>query len=132
MSELDLATLGPPKDPVTAPQPWWQRADLHRRDGRLFLGKCDLDSIAGKLGTPAYVLRAPRVAEKLALLHGALTDAGLTHRVFYAIKANRSPKLLTYLAQTGLCGADVCSPAELRLAYSCGFPEDQISFTARR
>ncbi|WP_138469347.1 diaminopimelate decarboxylase [Poseidonocella sp. HB161398] len=109
--------------------PWWQRPDLRHVGGRLHLGSCDLDAAAERLGTPAYVLRAPRVAAKLEALHDALDGAGLAHRVFYAIKANRSPKLLTWLAARGRCGADVCSPEELLLAYSCGFPEEAISFT---
>ena len=108
---------------------WWQRSDLHYRDGELFLGQTNLTSLAEKIGTPTYVVRLPRVTEKLSQLHQALDQAKLNHRIFYAIKANRSPKLLTYLAASGHCGADVCSPNELLLALSCGFAEDNISFT---
>lgn len=108
---------------------WWQRDDLAFRKGRLFLGQCDLAELAQKVGSPTYVIRAPRVLEKLGDLHAAFDKVGLDHRIFYAIKANRSPKLLTYLASHGLCGADVCSPGELLQALSCGFSEDNISFT---
>ena len=109
--------------------PWWQREDLRYLDGRLHLGACDLAALAGKVPTPAYVIRLPRVVEKLEQLHGAFESAGLPHRIFYAIKANRSPRLLTYLASRRLCGADVCSPGELLHALSCGFAEQDISFT---
>ncbi len=108
---------------------WWQRDDLTFRNGRLFLGKSDLAELAEKVGSPAYVIRAPRVVEKLKDLHSAFEQAGLDHRIYYAIKANRSPRLLTYLASQRLCGADVCSPGELLHALSCGFPEKDISFT---
>lgn len=108
---------------------WWQRQDLGFHEDRLYLGSCDLKSLAEKVGTPAYVIRAPRVLEKLKNLHAAFNRAALDHQIYYAIKANRSPKLLSYLAAQGLCGADVCSPAELIHALSCGFTEENISFT---
>lgn len=108
---------------------WWQRPDLLYRTGRLYLGTSDLEALAHKIGTPSYVIRAPRVTEKLGLLHATFDRAGLDHRIYYAIKANRSEKLLTYLAAQRLCGADVCSPAELRHALACGFSEEDISFT---
>lgn len=108
---------------------WWQRDDLKFHGNRLQLGQCDLTALAEKVGTPAYVIRAPRVMEKLDALHRAFDQVGLDHRIFYAIKANRSPKLLTYLAAHSKCGADVCSPSELIHALSCGFSEDAISFT---
>lgn len=108
---------------------WWQREDLAFRNDRLCLGQHDLDELAGKVGTPAYVIRAPRVLDKLNSLHAAFDQAGLDHRVYYAIKANRTPQLLTYLASHKRCGADVCSPGELLHALSCGFSEENISFT---
>ena len=93
---------------VSSIDTWWQRSDLQFRDGRLFLGQCDLDRLARKTGTPAYVIRLPRVLEKLKQLHSALDQADLSHHIYYAIKANRSSKLLTYLASQRLCGAVVC------------------------
>lgn len=119
-----------PEAPDTTPiDLWWQREDLTFKNNRLFLGQCDLTELAVKVGAPAYVLRAPRVLEKLQNLHAAFDNAGLEHRIYYAIKANRSAKLLTWLASQGLCGADVCSPGELIHALSCGFAEQDISFT---
>ena len=108
---------------------WWRRDDLGYVDGRLQLGQCDLDKLAAKVGTPAYVVRAPRVAENLNRLHAALDRVDLDHRVYFAIKANRTPQLLSYIAARGLCGADVCSPGELLHALACGFAEEDISFT---
>ncbi|WP_172328726.1 diaminopimelate decarboxylase [Mangrovicoccus sp. HB161399] len=116
-----------------AAAPWWQRSDLAYRHGRLHLGTTDLDALARKVGTPAYAIRAPRVGEKLRGLHramaGALEPAGLDHRIYYAIKANRTPQFLSWLAAQRLCGADICSPGELLHALSCGFREEDISFT---
>nr|WP_240194970.1 hypothetical protein [Desulfobulbus rhabdoformis] len=46
------------------------------------------------------------------------------------MKANRFAPLLAMLKQSGLCGIDACSPAEIELAVSCGFAPAEISFTA--
>ncbi len=130
LTDLESHPLtGKNSDSFTEVNTWWQRPDLQFRHDRLFLGETDLNALARKIGTPAYVLRLPRVVEKLQQLHGAFDQVGLKHKIFYAIKANRSPKLLTYLAAQNLSGADVCSPGELMHALSCGFPENNISFT---
>lgn len=130
IAEAENQTSGDSDDePASTLNNWWQRSDLAYKKGRLHLGQCDLTALAAKVGTPAYVIRMPRVKEKLTQLHAAFTTLNVKHRIFYAIKANRSPKLLTYLADQGLCGADVCSPGELIHALSCGFAEDNISFT---
>ena len=131
MSESELLSDNEETDYPVSEQDnlWWERPDLAYREGRLHLGTCDLSSLAERMGTPTYVIRAPRVSEKLNQIHKALDGAGVKHRIYYAIKANRTPQLLTYLAGEGLCGADVCSPEEMRHALSCGFPEKDISFT---
>lgn len=135
---MSETTVAPRAGAATArtsalPAPWWQREDLAYRGGRLHLGTSDLGTLAQKVGTPAYVIRAPRVTEKLRQLHramgGALDAVGLKHRVYFAIKANRTPQYLSYLAAQELCGADICSPEELLHALSCGFSEEDISFT---
>ncbi|MDQ2583712.1 diaminopimelate decarboxylase [Saccharothrix yanglingensis] len=110
-------------------RPWWQRRDLRYRDGRLHLGGTDVGELAEQVGTPAYVVRADRVRENVERLAGAMAAADLDHRVYYAIKANRSPGLLTYLRTTGLVGVDVCSAGELLHVLGAGFAPDSISFT---
>ena len=107
---------------------WWERPDLHYRDGRLLFGGRELAALAAE-GTPAYVYRAGRVRENLARLRAALETAGVPHDLYYAVKANRFPPLLHDLRAHGQCGIDACSPAEVGLALAHGFREDQISFT---
>ena len=119
----------PISDSTPADTYWWRRPDLEYRNHQLHLGQCDLTALAKKVGTPAYVIRAPRVVEKLHQLHTAFDSVNLRHKIYYAIKANRSSRLLTYLAAQGLCGADVCSPEEMIQALACGFAESDISFT---
>jgi diaminopimelate decarboxylase len=109
--------------------PWWQRHDLCYHDGHLRLGGVDMYEVAAQVGTPAYVCRAGRVRENVLRLAEALSSAGIAHRIYFAIKANRSPALLAYLRTLDLCGVDVCSTDELRHVLGCGFPPEAISFT---
>lgn len=98
-------------------------------DGSLSLGGHNLAELARREGTPLYVYDGARVRANLARLRTALADAGLRSRIFYAMKSNRHPALLADLRQTGGCGIDTCSPAEVRRARSAGFPAADISFT---
>lgn len=107
---------------------WWERSDLRYRDGRLEFAGRDLTGLAAA-GTPAYVYHSGRVRENLARMQDALTAAKVDHDVYYAIKANRYAPLLDVIRATGRCGIDACSPAEVRLALSHGFREEEISFT---
>jgi diaminopimelate decarboxylase len=109
--------------------PWWQRGDLRYRAGHLYLGGTNLAELAGQVGTPAYVLLADRVRDNLGRVADALAEVGIDHRVYYAVKANRTPALLTYLRATGMCGVDVCSVGELAHVLACGFPVESVSFT---
>lgn len=49
---------------------WWERPDLHYRDGRLLFGGRELADLAAE-GTPAYVYRSGRVHENLSRLRAA-------------------------------------------------------------
>jgi diaminopimelate decarboxylase len=111
---------------------WWQRQELCYREGRLFFAGRPVQELADQFGTPAFVYSAERVRQNLERLHAALSGAGLAGRfsLLYAMKANRFAPLLTFLRQSGLCGIDACSPAEVEHAVSCGFSPAQISFTA--
>jgi diaminopimelate decarboxylase len=111
---------------------WWQRADLCYRQGQLNFAGRSAAELARQFGTPSFVYSAARVRENLRRLHQALgNDAGQSsHRIYYAMKANRFAPLLTFLKQSGLCGIDACSPAEVFHALGCGFSPEEISFTA--
>lgn len=112
--------------------PWWQRDDLGYRDGHLFFAGRSIQALADQFGTPTFVYSAARIRANLERLHGALAAAGMADRfsLYYAMKANRFAPLLTFLKQSGLCGIDACSPAEVEHAVSCGFSPEDISLTA--
>ncbi|CAM3806403.1 diaminopimelate decarboxylase [Nocardiopsis rhodophaea] len=133
---VPAAALGPAPPPAAAAdpapggaEPWWQRPDLRYADGRLHLGDTDVDELASRVGTPAYVLSAARVRENARRLSDAMASSGLDHRIHYAVKANRSPALLAHLRTADACGVDVCSAGELSHVQSCGFPPEAVSFT---
>jgi diaminopimelate decarboxylase len=109
---------------------WWSRPGLEYIDGRLHLAGRELTKLASQAGTPAFFYDAARVRQKVGLLHQALTAQDLNFRVFYAMKANRFAPIMSWLASSGMCGIDACSPQELQFALACGFEERNISYTA--
>jgi diaminopimelate decarboxylase len=111
---------------------WWQRPDLCYRYKQLQFRGYTLSDLAGQYGTPSFLYSALRVKENIERVKMALSSTGgqRHHRLYYAMKANRFAPLLTFLKQTGLCGIDACSPAEVEHALGCGFLPEDISFTA--
>jgi diaminopimelate decarboxylase len=114
----------------TALPPWWQREDLCYRRGALHLGDQDLAKLACSAGGPAFAYHGGRIRRNLGRLLGTLRRHAPGAQVFYAMKANRFPPVLSLLRVSGRCGIDACSPRELRLARQVGFPEKAISYTA--
>ena len=108
---------------------WWQREDLRYVEDSLFLGGQNLHSLAHSAGSPCYVYNSTRIKQNILRLQCALQEASLPHRIFYAIKANRNPSLLSYVRSLGLTGIDCCSPSELLLARQVGFLEEEITYT---
>ncbi len=111
---------------------WWQRDDLCYQQQHLQFAGRPVADLAGQFGTPAFVYSAQRVRDNIMRVKNALLTIGgqQQHRLFYAMKANRFAPLLTFLKQSGLCGIDACSPAEVEHALGCGFSAKDISFTA--
>jgi diaminopimelate decarboxylase len=95
----------------------------------LRLAGVDVADRALAAGGPLFLYSAARVRRNLERLGGALAQAGRPARIYYAMKANRFPPLLEAMAGWGLCGVDVCSPAELERALACGFAARDASFT---
>ncbi len=111
---------------------WWEREDLHFRDGVLMFAGRRVEDLAAQFGTPAFYYNSRRIVANVERLRSALHGAGLgdRSRIKYAMKANRFAPLLTHLRGTGLVGIDACSPNEVEHAIGCGFSAEDISFTA--
>jgi len=115
--------------------PWWVRPGLDIEDGRLTIAGRFADDLAREHGTPVYVYDLRRFAENARVLQGALSRAGLSYVVRFALKANREPEVLAVLRELGepgsvdAVGIDVCSPGEVVHAVEHGWRPEEISFT---
>jgi ornithine decarboxylase len=74
-------------------------------------------------GTPCLILALDVVAEQYQALARALPDTS----VYYAVKANPEPEVVSLLARLG-SRFDVASPAEIDLCLRCGVSPQAISY----
>lgn len=110
---------------------WWERRGLlYNQDNELVFAERSVQKLAQQLGTPLFLYSADRILKNIARIQHALENTGIPHRIFYALKANRFAPLLTLIKSSTSAGVDVCSPAEVRRALSCGFLPSDISYTA--
>jgi diaminopimelate decarboxylase len=109
------------------PSPWWAYEALSIGPEGLLLDGQPLSQLAHAHGTPLYAYSRRAALARLARLEAAL--AGLPHRVYYALKANRHPPLVRALLEAGV-GIDVCSPREIAYARDLGAGSHDLSFNA--
>jgi ornithine decarboxylase len=79
--------------------------------------------LEGRDNGPCLVVDLNVVRENYLAFAHALPDT----RVFYAVKANPAPEVLTLLARLGSC-FDTASVAEIEMALDAGASADRISF----
>ena len=109
---------------------WWERPGLRYQQNQLYLNRVNLLEFTKNKPTPHYIYDADRIIVKYNYLFESLAEHNDDKfRIFYAIKANRHPALLTHLRIRTNIGIDVCSPNELKLALQMGFEEPNISYT---
>ncbi len=96
------------------------------KEDRLWCEEVDLEQVASRYGTPAYVYSKRSVIDHCRWIESAMGDT--PHLSCYAIKANANPEILRILAAEGI-GADVGSIGELRRAIDAGFPPGAITFS---
>jgi diaminopimelate decarboxylase len=101
-----------------------------RRRGNVFCEGVSLESIAKKVGTPAYVYCGAAIAEAYSVLDNALTSAlGKTpHAICYAVKANSNLSVLRLLAKLG-SGFDIVSGGELERLRRAGVSASRVLFS---
>ena len=85
-----------------------------------------LQSIADRIGTPAYVYSTNLIRAQYHALDDALKS--VRHRICYSVKANGNLGVLRVLKQLG-AGADIVSVGELRRALAAKFDPDGIVFS---
>lgn len=108
---------------------WWERSDLQYKQQHLVFAKTNLLDFVQNKKTPFYVYSIDRIVEKYQNLYEALATYKLDCSIYYAMKANRHPAILSHLKAKTNAGVDVCSPNELNLAIQYGFLEHQITYT---
>ena len=85
------------------------------------VGGVSLTEIAGRFGTPAYVVDEEHVRVRCREYAKAMAP----HEVAYAAKAFWCRAMARWIAEEGL-SLDVCSEGELAVARAAGFPGDRI------
>ena len=97
-------------------------------NGHLFVGGCDTVSLAGKYGTPLYVIDEDKVRHSMRKFREIMQKyfpAG--SRVLYASKALSYVDIYRVAASEGL-GADVVSSGEIYTALKGGLPGSAMYF----
>ncbi len=85
----------------------------------------DLDEIANRFGTPAYVYSSATIRDNYQRLDAALSP--LDHLVCFAVKANSNLAVLNALAKLG-SGFDIVSGGELFRILKAGGRADRCTF----
>lgn len=90
-------------------------------------GGISLEKIVKKYGTPSYIYDGNLIRQRAEELRQVIPWPRL--QIFYAMKANNNPHILSLLREEGV-NIDAVSEGEVRLALKCGFPRERILFTA--
>jgi diaminopimelate decarboxylase len=94
--------------------------------GHLEVGGCDTLALAGKFGTPVYVVAEDDLRSRARAFVAAGREAGHPDLgVVFASKAFPCTAVLRVFAEEGLW-CDVASGGELHLALNAGFPAERI------
>ncbi len=75
---------------------------------------------------PVYLTNQAHLDYKVNLLKSAFDGRA---KIFYAVKANYNPTLVTALKSAGINGLDTVSPNEILLGQKLGFTADEMLFT---
>jgi diaminopimelate decarboxylase len=121
--------LRPPGDVNELLPVLWPTTARRAPDGVLEVGGLDVDTLAERFGTPAYVLdevdfrtRAVAFRDAFAAAFGSLAGGD----VHYASKAFTCTAVARWIAEDGL-GLDVCSGGELAVGLRGGVPAERMT-----
>ncbi|WP_156171853.1 diaminopimelate decarboxylase [Demequina rhizosphaerae] len=107
----------------------FSRTVTRGEDGALSVGGVDVRELAGRFGTPLYVVDEEDMRARAAAFRDSFTTAfgrhGAKVDVYYASKAFLSSKVARWMRAEDLC-MDVASGGELELALRGGMPASHI------
>jgi len=107
---------------------WKSVIELENRGGRLYIGGCDTIELKEKYGTPLYVYAEDRIRSNYRRLVNAYKKHYPKFKVYYAVKANNNPAIVSVLRSEG-AGADASCPAEIMIARMCGIKDEDILYS---
>lgn len=85
------------------------------------------ESVAGEFGTPVFVTNKATVVENATRMLEAFK--GFNMKMFYAMKANYNPHIISAIKDAGIYGVDTVSLNEVHHALSLGYTADEIVWT---
>lgn len=95
--------------------------------GNLEFNRCDMVDLAGRFGTPLYVMNEDGVRAKCQTLKTHFMDRYPNTLALYASKAFSSVAMAKIMKEEGI-GIDVVSGGELYTAIQAEFPREKIFF----
>ncbi len=98
---------------------------LLRKNGRIQIGKYDVQDIIEKYDSPLYIYDEATLREQCRKIKNIVDLPNF--RVYYSAKANTNIKLLQIIRSEGLC-VDAMSLGELQQEEIAGFTKDEILF----
>ncbi len=85
----------------------------------LLVGGCSLRELAGRFGTPAFIMDEGALRAQARAYLSAITGQGIPGRVCFAVKSFPSISMMRVMVSEGL-GCDVVGAGELRMALLAG------------
>src|SRR5512136_217022 len=108
---------------------WWENDFVNVGDNVLCLGGEKAGDLAKRYGTPLYVYGKDRILSQYGNLERAFAESdSFEARIYYAMKANPHPGILSLLQKRG-AWIDAVSPNEVEAALAVGFAPERILFT---
>jgi diaminopimelate decarboxylase len=100
---------------------------LSYREGVLCMEGVPLSELAGRLGTPFFLISEARLRANYQALKRGLAGSGVEAVLRYCAKTNHEAAVLETLAR---CGSHLLAShaAEVELALRCGFPPERIAY----
>ena len=92
--------------------------------------KSFIESLVQKYGTPLYLYSGNRIKNNLQRLSKVLNNHLPNNQIYYAVKANSNPHLISFMKSIYPdLGCDCSSPGELFVANKTGIPPAQCIYT---
>ncbi len=89
-----------------------------------------LESMVKKYGTPLYLYSGTRIKNNLQRLSKVLNNHLPKNQIYYAVKANNNPHLISFMKSIyPNLGCDCSSPGELFVANKTGIPPERCLYT---